>query len=506
MFFRFSADRVTAPGRRSTARGARHRPKQVRTVSRFTGSCSLGLARVWTSLPPLFRAATAALLLIGSPSPALEPGIGAPRPTPPNAAPSKPSAPGPTAIAEPQAVAAALKQEAIKVAGQVAAAYPDDALSAALLGSAYYNTGRSAEATEHLLKCLALNPAQVDAYEILARVAYEKGDPEESARRCRQALKHAPPTSEILNRLGRSLLDLGQSAEAVAILEQATALPQSTAESHYLLGQAHLQSGNLAPAKTGFLNAIARVPGHTQAHFGLYTTCQRLGQPEEAARYREQFQRLEALDRQALNDRSAQEDTLTGLPLVRKTVARTVFGAAQIHRVHQQPDQAAALFLRAAELDADQPQYRSALEAHFVQTQALAEGVRTFEKLAAAQPDSPLNHLFLGRLHQRLQQTDAAERSFRSVQRLAPTWPEGYRAQAELFLRSGRHLDQAVVLARKAVELAPTAPHYHLLAAVLAEAGDQPGAVKAIQQAADLEPSQPKYREFLRKLQETPPP
>src|SRR5262249_22990320 len=143
------------------------------------------------------------------------------------------------------------------------------------------------------------------------------------------------------------------------------------------------------------------LPDHTQAFFGLYTACMRLGQTEEAERYREQFLKLEAIDRRTLTDRSAQEDTLTGLPLVRKTVARTFFGAAQIYRVHKEASKAAELFRKSAGLDADNPIYRVALESHYVQSNALAEGVTVFEQLAGEQPQSSLNQLFLGRLHSR---------------------------------------------------------------------------------------------------------
>jgi Flp pilus assembly protein TadD len=397
-----------------------------------------------------------------------------------------------------------LKREAVLVASKLAAAYPDDALTSALLGSAYYNIGQSGEATKHLQRCIALNPKQADAYEMLARIAYEKGEPEESARLCHEALKHGPSGPEVLNQLGRALMDQGKTEEAVRTLQKATQLPQAPSESHYLLGQACLQSGNPAQAKQGFLRAVSLAPDHTQAVFGLFTACQRLGEPDEAARYRAQFQQLEAQDRQALNDRSAQEDTRTGLPLVRKTVARTIFGAAQIHRAHQQPDEAGRLFYRAASLDPDQPSYRAALESHYVQRKSLAEGVSAFEKLAAEQPGNHLNFLFLGRLHGRLQQVDEAERDFRKVQELAPAWSEGYRALAELFLRAGRQLPEALALARKAVELAPTAPHYHLLAAVSAENKDRAGAVAAMKQAVTLDPGRAMYREFLQKLQEAP--
>jgi tetratricopeptide (TPR) repeat protein len=246
------------------------------------------------------------------------------------------------------------------------------------------------------------------------------------------------------------------------------------------------------------------LPDHTQAYFGLYTACVRLGQTEEAGRYREQFLKLEAIDRRALTDRSAQEDTLTGLPLVRKTVARTVFGSAQIYRVHKEAGKAAELYRKSATLDADSPVYRAALEAHYVQRNALAEGVTVFEQLAVEQPESSLNHLFLGRLHSRLDHFEEAERAFRKVQELAPERPEGYRALAELYLRADRKPAEAQALARRVIEFEPSGPHYYLLALACLKNNDRMGALEAMKRAVALSPGEKKYQEFLQQLKERP--
>ncbi|PYI87536.1 MAG: hypothetical protein DME26_05860 [Verrucomicrobia bacterium] len=364
--------------------------------------------------------------------------------------------------------------------------------------------GQSDEATKHLKRCLELRPNQVDAYEILARVSYEKGELDETARLCQEALKRGPATPDILNRLGRALLDLGQTQEAVRTLQQAVGLPKPISESAYLLGQAYMQSGDFAQAKVSFRQAIGLLPDHTQAYFGLYTACLRLGQNEEAGRYREQFTKLEAIDRKDLTDRSAREDTLTGLPMVRETVARTLFGAAQIYRVHEQTGKTAELFRRSAALDADNPVYRSALEAFYVQRKDPAEGVRVFEQLAAEQPENSLNYMFLGRLQSRLDHFEAAERSFQKMQQLAPQWADGYRALAELYLRANRKTDQARVLARKALELEPSGSHYYLLAVASLKNNDRTGALEAVKKALALSPDEKIYQEFLKQIKEAP--
>ncbi|HOW65873.1 MAG TPA: tetratricopeptide repeat protein [Candidatus Paceibacterota bacterium] len=407
-------------------------------------------------------------------------------------------------VPQPQAEAAALKREAVAVAIRVSETYPQDALSFALLGAAYYNTGQSEKAIKHLQKCLELSPNQSDAYEVLARVAYEKGQLDEAVRLCQESIQRGPANPQVLNQLGRALMDQGKTAQAIEILQRAVRLPKPLSESSYLLGQACLQSENYLQAKESFQRAIALMPDHTQAFFGLYTACQRLGQTEEAARYREQFQKLEAIDRRSLTDRSGREDTLTGLPLVRKTVAQTLFGAAQIYSVHNESAKAAELFLKSARLDTDNPVYRLSLEAHYVKLKAFAEGLAVFNQLISEQPTSSLNHLFLGRFHGRLGQFEPAEQAFRKVQQLAPQWAEGYRALAELYLRSNLKPAEAQLLAQRAVEIEPTHSHYYLLAVACVKNKDRPGAREAIKRALALNPGENRYQEFLQQLGELP--
>jgi tetratricopeptide (TPR) repeat protein len=382
--------------------------------------------------------------------------------------------------------------------------YPEEPLAYALLGSAYYNTGQSETAVTQLRKCLSLNPDQADAYEVLARVAYEKGELEETVRLCREALKRGSASPDLRCRLGRALMDLGRAEEAIRELQSAAKLPRPGSEAFYLLGQAQLQAARYADAKSSFQRAVALMPDHTQAFFGLYTTCLRLGLAAEAEPYRRQFVELEAADRRCLVDRNSREDTLSGLPLVRQTVARTLFGAGQVYRVRNQKDKAAELLRKAAVLDGDNSTYRSALEAYYAQSKALAEGLAVFEQMAAEQPENSLNQLFVGRMRARMRQLDAAERAFLKVQEMAPAQPEGYRALAELYIRAGVKPVAAVASARRAVELEPSGVHYFTLSVACLGNKDRQGAIKAIQRAVDLDPKDAEYRDLLRQLQSEP--
>lgn len=405
---------------------------------------------------------------------------------------------------EAQTEAAAIKREGLEAARMVAEAFPDDALGHALLGSAHYNIGQSELAVQHLKRCLQLNPNQADAYEILARIAYERSDLEESVRLCEEALKRGPANPETLNQLGKALIDLGKAPEAATFLQKAADLPRPMTESAYLLGQAFLQSKEYAKAKSAFQRTISLSPRHTQAHFGLFTACQRLGEVEEAAKYREEFQKLEATDRQAQSDRSAQADGRSGLSLVRSTMARTLFGAAQIHRAHGELDKCTGLLRKAALLDADNPMYRGVIEGLFQQRQAPQEGLKFFQALVEEQPQSSFNHLFVGRFHSRLNNFEGAEAAYLKAQGLAPQRPEPTRSLVDLYLRSNVKLDVALVLARRVADLEPSGANFHLLALACAKNQDRAGALEAIHQALTRSPGDPKYEQLRQQLEKAP--
>jgi len=407
----------------------------------------------------------------------------------------------------PNAEAEEMKREAIKVAETAAADFPDDPLTHALLGSAFYNIGRSDEAARHLRKCIQLRPDQIDAYEILARIAYEKGHPEESARLSRQGLEKAPANAELLNRLGQSLMDSGQTGDALQTLKKAVAVSNAanvSSDSWHLLAQCEMQLQDYASAKQSFLQTIKVFPGHTQAYFGLYTACLRLDQPAEAARYRNQFLKLESEDRQALKNENSQEETNAGLTPIRATVSRTLLGAAQIYVAHTNFSTASDLLRKVALLDPENPSPRMALESLYVQRSELGQGLKTFENLAARQPNNSLNYMFIGRLHSRLNHFEEAEKAFQKVQELDPKSPEGYRALAELYFRNKRKPEQVNALRLKALELDTTGAQFYSLAISLANQNNRKGALAAAKEALARNPDDPKFQGLLQQLQQPP--
>jgi tetratricopeptide (TPR) repeat protein len=107
-------------------------------------------------------------------------------------------------------------------------------------------------------------------------------------------------------------------------------------------------------------------------------------------------------------------------------------------------------------------------------------------------------------LNARLRQSEPAERAYLKVIALAPDFPEGYRALADFYLRSGQNPTQARTLAEKAVALEPSPQHFNTLAQALARNNDRPGAIAAMKQAVELAPGEARYREILEQLQKAP--
>ncbi len=416
------------------------------------------------------------------------------------ASPTNSPAKGPTAKPEPEIETATLKRDAVAVANALASQYPSDPLVYALLGSAHFNIGQADEALRHLRHCIELNPNQADVYEIQARIAYDKGQIDESVRLFQEALKRGSPNADLLNRLGRAQLDLGKTEEAQTTLQQAVQRPDAPGESRFLLGQSYLQAGAFAMARECFQEVIQQIPDHTQAFFGLFTACTRLGLSDDADPYRKEFVRLEGSDRKSLSESSIQPDSLSGVGFVRETVARTFAGAGQLYRAHGKLEQATEQFHKAALLDGSTPSYRASLESLFLQRKLPLEGIRLFEELTTANPTNYLNHLFLGRLQSKSGMFEPAEKSLLTVQKFVPGLPEGHRALGELYLRANRKLPEALAELSISVELDPSPPHFYLLSIACAKNKDPQGALNAIQQAIKLRPNEASYQKLREQL------
>lgn len=91
--------------------------------------------------------------------------------------------------------------------------------------------------------------------------------------------------------LGMSLMQMGQSAEALAPMQKAAALSTGDADAHNILGIVLYDLGRLAEAEASYRRALQIKPDYEVAHYNLGNTLKDLGRLDEAeASYRRALQ------------------------------------------------------------------------------------------------------------------------------------------------------------------------------------------------------------------------
>ena len=103
----------------------------------------------------------------------------------------------------------------------------------------------------------------------------------------REALRLKPLYFNAHYNLGNSLLEAGQTQEAVEHFEQAIRLKSNDPQARYNLGNALQQTGRLDDAIQQYQAAVRLKPDYAEAHNNLGSTLLRAGRPEEAI---EQYQ------------------------------------------------------------------------------------------------------------------------------------------------------------------------------------------------------------------------
>ncbi len=128
----------------------------------------------------------------------------------------------------------------------------------------------------------------------------------------------------------------------------------------------------------------------------------------------------------------------------------------------------------------------------------LTDAQINLQRAVELQPDFAEAHYQLGWSYQKQVQTDAAIQSFERTVALQPDFAPACNALAWYYLQQGQRLDEAMALARRAVELDPIGPYWATLAHAYHQNRKHDDAVGAIAKALELEPGHPEYLEIQR--------
>jgi len=305
-----------------------------------------------------------------------------------------------------------LKKEELGQAEALAAQFgrSDDALVA--LGNVYRKYGNSAQALTCWEKALAINSARVDAYDGMAMVAMEKGEHDRAAQLWGNGISTKPDTREFRSSMAQALSRADRHNEAIEALQEEIRRFPISGLAYYLLGQEHLLKKDYPAAKASFEKAIALLPNHTGAHYGLMTVCLRLKLADEAGRYKARFDELKARDTKDTRDSLRGRDDFRGMW---KTTAETYLAAESLYQRAGDLRRAEVALRRAETIDPDNPKLLTRRAQDLRGQGRLVEALAVHEKIAATNPDDIVNLFNMAGICIEIKQYEKAQPALQSA-------------------------------------------------------------------------------------------
>ncbi len=298
--------------------------------------------------------------------------------------------------------------------------FPDSADPLGLMGDVYVELGKTAEAMKCWEKCAELQPHRASSYERMAYTAVERGQFERAAAIAHKALKIDPVMPGIHSQLGRALRGLAKPTESLAALEKAVKISPQSAVNHYLLGQAYQQLQQYEQAKQSYMTALQIKPNYTEACYGIVSASARLGQKDEAAKYRNKFKEMKARDWQMLSDKRDYVLHHRFLVKSRRRASKTHTNAGILYYEHDRLQTAEKHWLRAAELDPANMGCREELMTLYQQNGRNEEALRMCEQLRQFAPENSQYHMCAGTLLTRMNRIEDALLAVKQAIELEP--------------------------------------------------------------------------------------
>jgi tetratricopeptide (TPR) repeat protein len=244
------------------------------------------------------------------------------------------------------ATADVMTEEALRVARQLAEAYPEDPGALEIAGLVHKCVDRLQEAMRYWEQCVRLRPDRSSPRRRLAEAALQTGDNPKAVEHARVLCRIAP-SAESSGMLACALSKSGQPREAVEALESDRAQRGPNAANLLLLGEGYLQLNEPGKAKEALEEASQFGPLAEHPCFALGTACARLGRTEEARRWMDRFRKLRATRTKAMPEPM---QATTDREAVRGLLTQIHLDAAQLHAEHGDMARAGELARRAAAL------------------------------------------------------------------------------------------------------------------------------------------------------------
>ncbi len=373
--------------------------------------------------------------------------------------------------------------------------YPDSPAAVDVMARLHYRFNETEEALAYWNRALELDPDFCPAYHSIGVLYLERGEHAKSAEYFRKALELEPTSPAFAVELAQALIANGQTKEGIDILHRDLALHPNAIAALAMLGHAYIQTRQYAEAKKYFEQVVAMAPDYTNAYHGLTTACANLGEnelaKEYAAKLKQYKERDDATHREMLKSHDDVRNT-------QSTVAEIYTAAADVCLAHSDPATAESYLLRAIELAPVALAAREVLTWLYEIQGRREDQARALQAMLKVAPDRVGAQISCAELCAQIGWIDDAAAAYRKAIELSPHQAGGYLALARLYIDHVRNLPEAEQLAKKAVELEPSANNYYWYAVTCQMNGDSAGALAAIQQAATLEPNNAEYQRVLK--------
>ena len=317
-----------------------------------------------------------------------------------------------------------LEQETMAVLNRLVKDFPDSADPLGLMGDVYVELGKTAEAMKCWEKCAELEPRRASSHMRMVSTAVERGEFEKAVAIAHKALKIDPVMPGIHGQLGRALRGLAKPTESLAAFEKAVKIPARSAANqavnHHLLGQAYQQLQQYEKAKQNYMTALKLDPTYTEACYGIVSASARLGQKDEAAKYRKKFKEMKARDWQTLPDKRDYVLQRRILVETRRRASKTHTNAGILYYDDGRRQTAEKHWLRAAELDPVNMGCRQELVTLYQQNGRNEEALQVCEQLRQLAPANPLYHMYAGTLLTRMNRIEDALLAVKQAIELEP--------------------------------------------------------------------------------------
>ena len=335
------------------------------------------------------------------------------------------------------------------------------------------------------MRATQIDPNYGYAHHGLGKIAKLKGNFEQAIKYFRKSEKTQPDNAELIQDLANVLITTGDSGEAVKTLDDFMKRNGESPDILLLHGNASLAEQNFEQAKSSFSRVLQLHPNAARAQDGLISALVRLGQRQEARNLMAEKRKKDQA--QATANTSTDGNSPRSLSDELKDCSQIYFQACIVLSNLGYLEDAELLAQRATIFDPNNLQcWRLLIE--FAQASSNEKMLQTCQAMTLANPDDPSVHFEYGSLLLSAGDSQAAKSKFEKVIELSPQDPAGYAGVLRASIQARTDLEQALEIAHKLVQLAPSAQHHDLLAQTYALTGDFEKARQEIKIAIEKDP------------------